>query len=394
MNTQDTAQTAHTTHTTGMARTIFEYFIITAIIAVIAQTFFDEFSRFAHWSVNARNILLFTGLFFDFLFSVEFTVRTVWSRKEKGFLHYLIHERGWIDLLSSFPLLLLDSGPSVYLLLFGHLHQSPSSLEVINIFKVIKAIRVTRILRLIRIIKIFGKIHNAESRMAQHHTAEVSTIAVFTVIMVMLGFSIYHAKAGFGLTDLRNGQYTASLKSVEAISKDTGSPAREIAHRLYMNDPNILRVYSGEDLVYEKVDDKTFIRYYDAEDFSIVKNDRISLYVSHIDISREIAFGHIQSFFIIVFIVLGFMIVYTRHFVQNISDVLHVMDKGFRKSDYNLQVKIREERADHEVFRLASFYNDRYLPAKIRRLEKREQSRKSGLSMKDLLNFQDNSGKK
>jgi hypothetical protein len=384
----------HTQSTAGTARTIFEYFIITAIIAVIAQTFLDEFSRFAHWSVDARNTLLFTGLFFDFLFSVEFTLRTIWSKKEKGFLHYLIHERGWIDFLSSFPLLLLDSGPSVYLLLFGHLHQSPSSLEVINIFKVIKAIRVTRILRLIRIVKIFGKIHNAESRMAQHHTSEISTIAVFTVIMVLLGFSIFHAKAGFGLTNLRNSEYSASLKSVEAISKDTGGPMREIAHRFYMNDPNILRVYFGDDLVYEKIDSKAFDRYYDAEDFSIVNNERISLYVSHIDISREIAFEHIQSFFIIVCIVLSFMIVYTRHFVQNISDVLHVMDKGFRKSDYNLQVKIRKERADHEVFKLASFYNDRYLPAKIRRLEKMEQSKKSGLSMKDLQNFQDDSGKK
>ena len=40
---------------------ILETFIIIAIILVIIQTFLDEYSRYAHWSVRARNILLVTG---------------------------------------------------------------------------------------------------------------------------------------------------------------------------------------------------------------------------------------------------------------------------------------------------------------------------------------------
>jgi hypothetical protein len=369
------------------ARIIFEYFIVFAIIAVICQTFLDEFSRYAHWTISARNILLFTGFFFDLLFSIEFSLRTVWSRREKGFRHYFIHERGWIDFLSSFPLLLLDSGPSAYLLLFGHIHQSPSALEVINIFKVIKAIRVTRILRLIRIIKIFGKIHNAESKMAQHHTSEISTIAVFTTILVLFGFSIFNISSGFNLTNLRNAQYSKTLESVEMIAAKTGDSALEVAKVLFGNDPNVLMLYNDNSIEHHKLDENSFKKYYDSEDYSVVSRGNLKLYVSHIDISKEIALEHIQSFFIIIFIVLAFMIIYTRHFVQNISDILHVMEQGFRKKDYNLQVKIKDDFSDHEINSIASFYNDKYLPAKLQKIEKMKQSTKSGLSMNDFLNL-------
>jgi hypothetical protein len=65
------------------------------------------------------------------------------------------------------------------------------------------------------------------------------------------------------------------------------------------------------------------------------------------------------------------------------------MEKGFKKKDYNLQVSIKEEYEDHEVFKLAKFYNDNYLPAKSRRMQKMESEKlKGGLSMKDFLGFE------
>ena len=370
------------------ARKIFEGFIIGAILLVIAQTFLDEFSRYAHWSVQARNVLLCTGLAFDLIFSIEFTLRTVWARRQKHTLRYWIHERGWIDFLSSFPLLLLDSGPSVYLLFFAHLHQEPSALEVINIFKVIKAIRVTRILRLIRIIKIFGKIHNAESKMAQHHTAEISTTAVFTIILVLLGFSVYNIRSGFSLTTERANQYRQEIAVASSLAAKTGLSPRDVAQELFSKDPLVLMAYSKDDLFHYKIESDVFAKFYDSEDYSIVKEGSFTVCVSHIDINRQIAFEHIQSFAIIIALVLAFMVIYTRHFVQNISDVLHIMEKGFKKKDYSLQVHVKEEYEDHEVFRLARFYNDNYLPAKIRRIEKMEQEKpKTALSMKDVLGF-------
>jgi hypothetical protein len=367
-------------------RNIFEYFIMVVILLVIVQTFLDEYSRYAHWTVQARNMLLFTGFACDFIFSIEFTLRTIWSRREKGFLHYIVHERGWIDFLSSYPLILLDSGPSVYFLLFGHLHTTPSALQIMNVFKIIKAIRVTRILRLIRIIKIFGKIHNAESKMAQHHTAEISTIGVFTTICVLLGFSVFNISTGFNLTTNRNATYTTTVSSVLDLSKKMNDPD-EAFLKFFGNDPNTLMIYKNKELVHHTVDNDVFLKLYDSEDYSVISAGNYSLYISHIDITKQIALDHIQSFFIIIFLVLAYMVIYTRHFVQKISDVIHIMNKGFKKNEYNLQVKIKDEYSEHEIFELARFYNDRYLPAKLRKLQKMDQKQKTGLSMNDILNF-------
>jgi hypothetical protein len=223
--------------------------------------------------------------------------------------------------------------------------------------------------------------------MAQHHTSEISTIAVFTTIIVLFGFSIFHISSGFNLTDLRNAQYAETLESVERIAVKSGNSSLEVAKVLFENDPNILMLYSDKSIVHHKLDTETFENYYDSEDYTVISRGNVRLFVSHIDINKEIALEHIQSFFIIVFIVLAFMIIYTRHFVQNITDILHVMEQGFRKKDYNLQVKIKEEFSDHEINHIASFYNDRYLPAKLQKIEKMKQKTKSGLSMNDFLNL-------
>ena len=140
--------------------------------------------------------------------------------------------------------------------------------------------------------------------------------------------------------------------------------------------------------IHRSIVQNDFEKYYDAEDYSVVRSGEFTLTVSHIDLNRQIALEHIQSFVIIIALVLAFMIFYTRHFVQNISDIIHVMDKGFRKKDYNLQVHIKAEYEDHEINRLARFYNDNYLPAKSRLIQKmEEETPKAGLSMKDLLGF-------
>ena len=152
--------------------------------------------------------------------------------------------------------------------------------------------------------------------------------------------------------------------------------------------------YVNDDLIHYNVEPDVFAKYYDAEDYSVVKTGSFTLYISHIDINRQMAIEHIQNFTIIICVVLAFMLIYTRHFVQKITDPLHIMDKGFRKKDYNLQVHIKDEYEAHEVFKLAKFYNDNYLPAKSRRLKKmEEEAPKNGLSMKDFLGF-DDSGRK
>jgi hypothetical protein len=366
---------------------ILETFILAAIVLVIIQTFLDEYSRYAHWSVRSRNILLITGFCFDLIFSIEFTVRSFYNNKKGAFLNYIRYERGWVDFISSFPLLLLDSGPSLFFLITVDAHSGAGVIGAMNVLKVVKAVRITRILRLVRVIKIFGKIHNAESKMAQHHTATITATAVFTVVSVLLLFTLIFGTSASHFSKERSAEYINLIDGLKRISDMNGLGFRESSEGLLLSDKNILKIIYSNGTVIERIAGTEFARYYDEEDYISVTGKGCTLLVSIIDINREIALEHIQNFLVIIFIVLSFMVLYTKHFVQNISDVVHILNLGFRKKDYNLLVKIPEEKADHEIFRLAKFYNDSYLPAKMKRMDGDSVKTNKSLSMKDLMDF-------
>jgi len=366
---------------------ILETFIIAAIILVIIQTFLDEYSRYAHWSVMSRNILLATGFCFDLIFSIEFTVRSIFSSRKGNFLSYIKHERGWVDFISSFPLLLLDSGPSLFFLLASDVHSGSGALGAMNVLKVVKAVRITRILRLVRVIKIFGKIHNAESKMAQHHTSTITTTAVFTVVTVLLSFTLIFGTSSLHFSKERSDEYLNLIDGLKRIADINGLVYRESSEGILLSDKNILKIIYSDGTVVEKLTGSEFKKYYDEEDYISVTGKACTLLVSVTDINKEIALEHIQNFLVIIFIVLSFMILYTRHFVQNISDVVHILNLGFRKKDYNLLVKIPEEKEDHEIFRLAKFYNDAYLPSKMKRIDGADAKSNKSLSMNDLVDF-------
>lgn len=370
---------------TGIKK-ILETFIIVAIILVVFQTVLDEYSRYAHWSVMSRNILLVAGFCFDLIFSVEFTVRSVYSGRRGKFRSYIKYERGWVDFLSSFPLLLLDSGPTLFFLLTVDAHSGAGMVGAMKVLKVVKAVRITRILRLVRVIKIFGKIHNADSKMAQHHTATITTTAVFTIVSVLIFFAVVFGTSAIHLSKERSEEYLNLIDGLKRISDSNSAGFRETSEGLLLSDRNILKIIYQDGKVAEKTGNKEFQKYYDEEDYISVTGKGCTLLVSITDINREIALEHMQNFLIIIFIVLSFMFIYTRHFVQNISDVVHVMNLGFRKKDYNLLVKIPGQHADHEIFRLARFYNEAYLPSKMKRIDG-DPTRNKSLSMDDLMNF-------
>lgn len=363
-----------------------ENFILIAIVLVIIQTFLDDFSRYMHWSVSVRNALMVSGFIFDLIFSIEFTVRSIISRRKRGFNYYWNYERGWVDFLSSYPLLFLNSGPSLYLLLSGGLHEQGAAIGILNILKMVKAIRVTRILRLIRIIKILGRIQNADSRMAQYHTSSISTIAVFTTISVVFFANIIFSHSIDKASVQRATHYTTLVQQACTLPFYDQTNSDTYLKPLFEKDTQVLKVSVAGRTVVENITSDRFKRYYSYEDYIKVESGTITILVSIEDINQEVAQTHLVIFFIIVFMVLSFMFIYTRMFVQNITDVVHVLNLGFWKRDYSLQVKVNQNLDDHEVFKLARFYNDHYLPAKLKKTQE-EQQEKSSLSMDDLMNF-------
>jgi len=370
-----------------MKRKIFENFILAAIILVIIQTFLDDYSVYKSFNISFRHFLLFTSVIFDLIFTLEFILRSIWAANKKKFKNYLLFQRGWVDLLSSVPLLFFNSLPTLYFFLRGDLGTATASIAVLNVLKVVKAIRVTRILRLIRILKIFGKIHNAESKMAQRHTQTIATTGVFTIIMLLIFFSLLKFNKVDQLIDQRVAHYNKAISNIEDINKTLDVPLRPLIFKSLSSDSKVLKMYYEDFLVFSNVSADKFKKYYDYDDSITIEKTEYKLILSVRDINRITAGINLQNFIIIVFLILAYMMLYTKHFVQTISDIVHVIRRGFTEKDYNLQVKINENYKEDEIFKLAEQYNETYLPEKLKNIEENKANKSTVLSMDDMMDF-------
>lgn len=363
-----------------------ENFIFYTIILVIFQIFFEDFTKYRLTPLFYRKLLLFTGLIFDLIFTIEFFVRSYLAYKNKKLFLYWFYQRGWVDFLSSIPLLLFNSLPSI-ILFFKSAQSFKSGIGILNILKIVKAIRITRILRLIRIMKIFGKIHNTESVMANRHISVISTTVTFTIIIVMLCYLFIFGNIFDRAINERNLEFKNLLEAVMEINRDLDVPLKSISFKLFYASPNILRAYYEDLIIISKVNDEIFRKYYGFEDYIIVKKYNFALYVSIVDINKSMAFLNLLIFFIINFVIFSIMTIYSRYFVQNISDIIHIIYRGLTEKDYKLEVRIREEFKDDEIFKLASYYNDVYLSEKIRREQEEREKKYTPLTLDDILKF-------
>jgi len=357
-------------------KSFLENFILLCIILVLIQTFLSEYAIFMNWQGVRLKFILIAGLIFDFIFTIEFFTRYISAKGKRK--KYLFYERGWIDFLSSLPLLLLNSAPSVYLLYAGSNESLVLSISVLNILKVIKALRVTRILRLIRVMKIFGKIHNTGSVMAQHHISQISTITTMGVIVVAMIMSVFNINPYGSLVKERAETYENILKLTEMQDEIT----REM---IFEKDKYLVELYDGPILLYSNPENYTnyMINQEINDNFIDISYNSIigTVYIG--DIVNKSALLNLVFFGIIILQILFILIFYSSHFVQKITDPIFIMNKGFKKKDYNLQVKIPDWYKDHEIYETAKFYNDKYLPAKAVKLNER----KSSISLDDLDNF-------
>ena len=399
---------------------IAENFIIAAIVAVIVVTFLDELATINDWGIKAKNNLIILGVIFDLLFTIEFAVRMFVNGRHGAAGHYFLHQRGWVDFLSSVPLLLLDSGPAFILFLFPELSMGvDAGLSFFGTLKVLKAIRVTRILRLLRLVKILGKIHNTDSHMANRHISVISTMAIMTIITSYSIFSF----AGFlslkNVADDNKQLYTrlianaprvvgkkstAQFKTGKVPTKvtDPAGPMKKWLGKVFFDikkeSTNLMQVYYKNRLIlenYTQAELKEKFHYFPAA--SAVKKKFADPHVHIIeegDFTIVLNMHHIYEeqtkiqlviFVSIMFMILIFMTFYTRHFVQNVTDVVHIMDKGFRDTDFLLEVKVREEFEEDEIYQLAHIYNEKYLPLKVKDQEQSSETDTGGLSLDDFM---------
>ncbi len=343
----------------------FEGLVIVAILAVLVQTFLDDFSVVSGWSWTARRVLVFTGFGFDLFFTIEFLVRLFFALSRRRGAEYLIHERGWVDFLASIPLLLLNSGPTVLALVTG------ASLfggvgGFMNVLKVVKAIRVARVLRLLRILKLLRRIKNTDSVMAQRHVGKVSTIGVSVFIFVILGFSLLSALVT--LPTLQQDYTDSQARIMNYLSsQQLASEDRSAALSAYArSEPSLLLVKEYESVRYSRFGNEYYSTFFGPGDYGFERSGALSVYFDLRPLNAQQSINNLVYFAAIVILVVVFLLFYGPHFALTISDPVHVMRRGMSERGYNLEVRIPGRYVDDEIFLLAGTYNDHYLPLKDR----------------------------
>lgn len=394
-------------HEANFLGSIVENFIIAAIVFALVITVLDEFATVFDFTVSARNIILVASFATDLLFTIEFIARLIVTSRHGAARHYMVHQRGWIDLLSSIPLMLLSSGPEVLLMMNPDLFGHGAGLGFMSSIKIVKAVRVSRILRLLRLLKIMGKIHNTDSQMANRHIAVISTIATMAFI-VIYSFMAFTGTMGFHDIEQQNDVFYRNLATnIQQVAKqakpeDANEKAKEYLSQLMVNidskQSGIAQVYYKDRLLVSnftadqlatlfKYDEKRTIvaRFHgDSHVHPLVIGDVI-IFVNTWPTSKEKARVNIMVFFGICAILLSFMFVYSRHFVQNVTDVVHVMQKGINDPNFNLEVSVRKDFEHDEIYELAKSYNEVLLPEKMKNKASGESTDTGGLSMDDFL---------
>ena len=358
--------------------------ILVAIVLVILHTIFEELAVIFNWSLGFFEFLDYSGFGFDLLFTVEFLTRSWISRKRKDFRHYFLVERGWVDFLTSVPLLLFVSGPTIVFHLMGG-HSSGLAIGFLMILKTAKAIRVTRVLRLIRVVKIFGKIQNAESRMTNRHVGTISTIGVVSLIVALV-FSHFFAFSRLG----DHNEYLDHRKSdLEALFHAQDSAPFSQIQKYIEASPTARDILSIKDregnLLFERPAGGAMKR---AEAPEIILDTGHRVILSYYIADTENSKVSLLILLSILVLITSYIVIYARIFAQQVSDPIYLMDRGIRQWDFNLEVRIDDDYRDEEIFRLARAFNARWLPLKNRlrilRSKNPEGSEKSVLKMNDF----------
>ncbi len=344
---------------------VLESVVILAIFLVLIQTFLEDFAVLTGWKMRFRQQLMITGFFFDLFFTIEFIIRLYYAIANRKAFVYLTSERGWIDFLASIPLLMLNSGPLAFSIFFG----GSAFLGLggmLNLLKVIKAIRIARILRFLRIIKIFRRIKNTDSLMAQRHVANITAIGVTVLVFSLLIFTFLTGSLevkGMDTFIFSHQKAIAAQLSSQQENKTALAASLDI---LKETEESLLIVKISGKALYSRFDNGYYEQNFGPGEYSYFSEGSFEAFFDLRPYVQQLSRESLLFFVIVLFVVLSFLFIYSPHFALTISDPIHVMRRGLREEDYNLEVKIPEKYQDDDVYQLARLYNEKYLPLKAR----------------------------
>ncbi len=357
---------------------IFEVLVFLAILLVTVFTFFEDYAILTGMSIEIQTILMLIGFGFDFFFTVEFLARLYYARFDKGVSHYLVHGYGWVDFLASVPLVMFNSGPHAvaFVMYATGVVDLEISATFLTLLKLIKIIRIARVLRLLRILKIFKMIKYTDSNMAQRHISKIITIGVSITVLVLFASTI-----ALEYTDLRRSydpSYSNKVTTFESIKKKLSSQ-KELAASLKSLDAlhNVILVTNNKKIVYSRTSPAADIATIPIHDYAVMSGNGLDVFFDtrqeNDAFAKNMAKDFLIFYFIILFLIIGYLVFYSPHFALTITDPIKIIKRGISDRDYNLEVIVPELYESDEVYELANEYNEQFLPMKDRARESRNE---------------------
>lgn len=245
-----------------------EIVIYAAAAAALIQSPAAELGRISGAGYNFMIYAAISGIAADIIFAAEFIIKGIRGRGSDGFKIYFLKQRGYIDFINSFVMLIFVSIP---LLIIVSLAGSENGALYISLI----IYGFSPALRILRILKLSSLLGGNNPGMASRHTAVIADSSV----MILFTVAFLSQLPGYG-------------NSV----------------------------------------------------------------------------GIILFYLCAIILVLIFRILYRRHFESTVSDIVNVIDLGLRRRNYNLQVKLDDRYGSDEIYRLASYYNTVFLPAKMKQI--------------------------
>lgn len=340
-----------------------ESLVLAAILLSLVQAFLEDYAVLAAWPLLLRRDLQLAGFFFDLLFTVEFLIRLYLAAIDHRVGRYLGAQRGWLDFLTSAPLLIFVSGPWAASLLLG-----PAALPVLA--TAVRAARTARLLRPLRAARLFGRLPNAASPMGRRHVTMAATIAVSVLVLGAVLFSALGGPLG-----LRAGAAAVEQRQLLAVRYLERYP--RALERLAQTDDSLLLLRLDGRARFSRYDDAYYAARFSPGEYGYLRQGGQELFYDLRPEARREAGQSLIYLGLAVLLALVFLLRYGPHFELTVTDPLQAMRKGLEEPGYNREVEVPERYREDEVFRLARSYNECFLPLKARSQERRARGQPS-----------------
>ncbi len=363
---------------------ILENIVLVAIVLVVIQSFVEDLAELLDWSWGLRRNVLYAAFALDLFFSVEFLTRFYAAFVRGSARRYMQHERGWIDLVASIPLLLFASGPQLAAIATGGAAIVGVG-RTLNLLKIIKAIRIARVLRLLRALKLFRNIKHTDSVITQNHVARLASLLVTTFVAVLMFFSLVDIVANLPGFERSFRERTLTIAGTIAEQGLADSSSESALRSFVAYEQSILVVRESGHTRFARYPNEVFSRQFGPGDYTWIRSGSVEVFVSLRPVFRNQSRDSLIYLLVIVSIIGVLLFLYAPFFCMTVSDPAYVMTRGMREAGYNLQVSLNEDGGSDEMTALARSYNEEFLPLKARNAEENAASDLTLDSLGDLL---------